>query len=68
MIGAYSGAFFTSLVIIVCSRLLDLTDSQKKAMHHLFLTRKAAASIKAALRYNLELRKFKKAIQQEDEI
>ena len=28
-------------------------------MHHLFLTRKAAASIIAALRYNLELKKIK---------
>jgi hypothetical protein len=28
-------------------------------MHHLFLTRKAAASIIAALRYNLELKKIR---------
>ena len=59
MVTAIWGSFIISLVIVVAANLFMLSRSQKKAMHHLFLTRKAAASIIAALRYNLELKKIR---------
>jgi hypothetical protein len=59
MITAIWGSFIISLVIVVAAKLFMLSRSQKKAMHHLFLTSKAAHSITAALRYNLELKKMR---------
>ena len=59
MITSFWGAFIISLFIVVAANTFNLSRNQQKAMHHLFLTRKAAASITAALRYNLELNKLK---------
>jgi hypothetical protein len=59
IITSFWGAFIISLVIIVCANLFNLSRNQRKAMHHLFLTRKAAASITEDLRYSLELNKFR---------
>jgi hypothetical protein len=66
MITSFWGAFIISLVIIVCANFFNLSRNQKKAMHHLFLTRKAAASITAALRYNVELSKMQDIRKQKD--
>jgi hypothetical protein len=58
MITAIWGSFIMSLIIVVAANLFMLARSQKRAMHHLFLTTKAAYSITAALRYNLEKKKM----------
>ena len=50
---AFWGAFIISLVIVVAANLFNLSRNQRKAMNHLLLTRTAALSITAALRYNI---------------
>lgn len=53
MLTAFWGAFLISLLIFSVGKIFELTRSQKKAMHHLFLTRKAASSITSAMRFFL---------------
>jgi hypothetical protein len=56
---SFWGAFIISLFIVVAGNLFNMTRNQKEAMHDLFLTRIAAASITAALRYNVEVKKLR---------
>lgn len=58
IITSFWGAFIISLLIVVAANLFNLSSNQKKAMHHLFLTRKASLSIISALRYNLYVKKL----------
>lgn len=58
MITAFWGTFLISLLIVSVSKIFELTRKQRKAMHHLFLTRKAARSITSAMRYFLAKKKF----------
>jgi flagellar motor component MotA len=58
MVCSFWGAFIVSLFIIVGANMINLNSNQKKAIHHLFLTRKAAFTITAALRYNHYLKKL----------
>jgi Ion channel len=51
------GAFIITLVIVAFSSLFSLSKNQKKAMHHLYLTKKAAETITSAMRYYLRLSK-----------
>lgn len=60
MISSFWGAFLISLLIVSVGKMFELTRSQSKAMHHLFLTRKAASSITSAMRYFLAKRKSQK--------
>jgi ABC-type Fe3+-siderophore transport system permease subunit len=60
MITSFWGAFLISLVIVSVSKIFELTRNQKKAMHHLFLTRKAASSITSAMRYFMAKKRAKK--------
>jgi len=53
MMTAFWGAFLISLLIFSVGKIFELTRNQKKAMHHLFLTRKAASSITSAMRFFL---------------
>jgi hypothetical protein len=53
MIASFWGAFLISLLIVSVGKIFELTRNQKKAMHHLFLTRKAASSITTAMRFFL---------------
>ena len=57
IITSFWGAFIM-LLIVVAANLFNLSSNQKKAMHHLFLTRKASLSIISALRYNLYVKKL----------
>lgn len=59
MITSFWGAFLISLVIVSVSKMFELTRNQKKAMHHLFLTRKAASSITSAMRYFIAKKRSK---------
>ena len=52
------GAFLISLLIVSVSKIFELERNQKRAMHHLLLTRKAAVSITAAMRYFIAKKKF----------
>ncbi|TNV86090.1 hypothetical protein FGO68_gene2365 [Halteria grandinella] len=45
------GTFIFTLVIVAFSSAFNLSPHQKKAMHHLLLTRKAAHTITTAIRY-----------------
>jgi hypothetical protein len=61
MIAAFWGAFLISLLIVTVSKSFELSRNQKKAMHHLFLTRKAASSITSAMRYYMAKKRSKLA-------
>lgn len=61
MIAAFWGAFLISLLIVTVSKTFELSRNQKKAMHHLFLTRKAATSITSAMRYYMAKKRSKLA-------
>jgi ABC-type Fe3+-siderophore transport system permease subunit len=61
MIAAFWGAFLISLLIVTVSKTFELSRNQKKAMHHLFLTRKAASSITSAMRYYMAKKRSKLA-------
>jgi len=58
MFTAIWGMFLISLFIVSVGEVFSLTRQEKKAMHHLMLTRKAAASITSAMRYFISKRKF----------
>ena len=60
MITSFWGAFLISLVIVSVTKMFELTRNQKKAMHHMFLTRKAASSITSAMRYFMAKKRNKK--------
>lgn len=60
MLTAFWGAFLISLVILSVKRIFDLSENQQKAMHHLFLTRRAAVSISAAMKYFLAKNKYQR--------
>ncbi|TNV85946.1 hypothetical protein FGO68_gene8142 [Halteria grandinella] len=51
MITSIWGAFIFTLVIVAFSMIFNLNPTQKKAMHHLIVTRKAAATIANSWRY-----------------
>lgn len=59
MITAFWGAFIISLVIVSVTKIFELNRNQKKAMHHLYLTRKAASSITSAMRYFMAKKRSK---------
>lgn len=61
IIAAFWGAFLISLLIVTVSKTFELSRNQKKAMHHLFLTRKAASSITSAMRYYMAKKRSKLA-------
>jgi Ion channel len=63
MVTSIWGAFMFSLVLVAFSMIFNLTPHQKKAMHHLLLTRKAASTIAFAFRY-FSARKKSKDINQ----
>jgi hypothetical protein len=50
------GAFIITLVIVAFSNFFNLNRNQKKAMHHLYLTRKAAHTIVSAMRLHAKRR------------
>lgn len=60
MITSFWGAFLISLVIVSVTKMFELSRNQKKAMHHLYLTRKAAASITSAMRFYMAKKRNKK--------
>ena len=60
MITSFWGAFLISLLIVSVSKIFELTRNQKKAMHHMFLTRKAASSITSAMRYFMAKKRAKR--------
>ena len=70
MITSFWGAFIISLVIVSVTKIFELNRNQKKAMHHLYLTRKAASSITSAMRYFMAKKRSKRtayaAAQQHD--
>jgi tellurite resistance protein TehA-like permease len=51
MLAAIWGAFILTLVIVAFSMIFNLNATQKKAMHHLLVTRKAASTIASTWRY-----------------
>ena len=59
MITSFWGGFLISLVIVSVSKIFELTRNQKKALHHLFLTRKAASSITSAMRFYMAKKRSK---------
>ena len=63
MVTSFWGAFIISLVIVSVSKIFELSRNQKKAMHHLFLTRKAASSITSAMRYFMAKKRAKRTEQ-----
>ena len=56
------GALLIAIVVMVLKDLFTLSINQKKAMHRLFLTRKAASTITSAMRYYIQLSKHKQHI------
>lgn len=58
MLTAFWGTFLISLLIVSVGKIFELEKNQKKAMHHLFLTRKAASSITSSLRFFLAKKKY----------
>ena len=58
---AFWGGFIISLLVVTVRRVFELNSKQSRAMHHLMLTRKAAASIIAAFRYFLARKKYLKS-------
>ena len=62
MVTSFWGAFIISLVIVSVSKIFELSRNQKKAMHHLFLTRKAASSITSAMRYFMAKKRSKRTL------
>ena len=59
MIAAFWGAFLISILVVTVGRNFELSRNQKKAMHHLYLTRKAASSITSAMRYYMAKKRSK---------
>ncbi|TNV86697.1 hypothetical protein FGO68_gene1800 [Halteria grandinella] len=51
MITSIWGAFMFSLVLVAFSMIFNMSPHQKKAMHHLLLSRKAASTIALAFRF-----------------
>lgn len=51
MVTSIWGAFVFTLVIVAFSMIFNLNPTQKKAMHHLIVTRKAAHTIANTWRY-----------------
>ncbi|TNV86681.1 hypothetical protein FGO68_gene5323 [Halteria grandinella] len=51
MLTAIWGTFIFTLVIVAFSVVFNLSPHQKRAMHHLLLTRKAATTLTTALKY-----------------
>lgn len=51
MITSIWGTFIFTLVIVAFSVVFNLSPHQKRAMHHLLLTRKAATTLTTALKY-----------------
>jgi Ion channel len=45
------GTFLFTLVIVAFGAMFNLNPHQKKAMHHLLVTRKAALTLTSAFRY-----------------
>jgi hypothetical protein len=60
MLTAIWGTFIFTLVIVAFSVVFNLSPHQKRAMHHLLLTRKAATTLTSALRYYNARNKVKK--------
>ena len=58
MVAALWGTFLISLMIVSVDKFFELTLQEKKAMHHLMQTRKAAQTITAAMRYWLATKRF----------
>lgn len=48
------GAFVITLVLVAFGNFFNLNRNQKKAMHHLYLTRMAAATIISAMKLHLK--------------
>ena len=61
MMTAFWGTFIISLLILSVSQIFDLTRNQRRALHHLLLTKKAATSITAAMRYFMTKTQIKNA-------
>lgn len=59
---AFWGGFINSLVIVSVTKIFELSRNQKKAMHHLYLTRKAASSITSAMRYFMAKKRSKRTL------
>lgn len=54
------GTFLFTLVIVAFGSMFNLNPHQKKAMHHLLVTRKAALTLTSAFKYYKSLRTFTK--------
>jgi len=65
MFTALWGNFLISLLIVSVGEVFALNRNEKRAMHHLRLTRKAAISITAALRFYIAKKKYKEVMNRE---
>jgi Ion channel len=59
MVTTLWGTFLFTLVIVAFGSMFNLNPQQKKAMHHLMLSRKAAKTLTSAFRYYSNLKKYK---------
>lgn len=63
MITTVWGTFIFTLVIVAFGSMFNLSPHQKKAMHHLLLTRKAASTLTNAYRFYKATKDFKMKLQ-----
>ncbi|TNV86025.1 hypothetical protein FGO68_gene14862 [Halteria grandinella] len=59
MVTSIWGTFIFTLVIVAFGAVFNLSPHQKKAMHHLLLTRKAASTLTSAFRYYNSKKQFR---------
>lgn len=59
MVTTVWGTFIFTLVIVAFGSMFNLSPHQKKAMHHLLLTRKAASTLTTAFRFYKATADFK---------
>ncbi|TNV86875.1 hypothetical protein FGO68_gene8363 [Halteria grandinella] len=64
MLTSIWGTFIFTLVIVAFGSMFNLSPHQKKAMHHLLLTRKAASTLTSAFRYYKASRDVKNKLAQ----
>ena len=58
VIAAFWGTFVISLLIIVATEVFSLKITEKKALHHLLQTRKAAMTVIGSMRYFISKQRY----------
>jgi len=58
MIIALSGSFLLSIVVVTVLSIFELTHSQKMALRHIRLTRRAAVTISSSIKYFLAKKRY----------